>query len=438
MNPYRRLAVTAAVAFVSVGAAVALVATGPHDAEPFAAQTPTSPGAVWTLDAADVLGNPFATFDDPVGGRFGEVEGGVIDADDILVAKAGLINQETDEFEQSQLIGFDAATGLVRWKTPADGIESCSSHVLDTLLLCRSTDQIVTIDSATGTATRHDTDWNIFSVGTDGEDLYVVEGENDGYTVRIHRGTIDDPDASWSLTLDDTWVDPYNSREILAFAGNAGVARFSSGTALFDSRSGDITDNISSPDCARDQFDRGDQIYVLAGRRCSDLFEFRTDLVDSTGRVVATTDEEVYQRTTVDAPNDPDDPVVLGSSAFDPTTGQKLWTSDDAGTGGDIAIVGDVVLGIGPLARNLFTGDPAWGPDVESLPFMPTAVREGLAYVADSREILAIEPETGARLETIAIEDLLGNTGGRSERVALLATGGGVVAVNEKRMNLLR
>ncbi|MDI6626551.1 MAG: hypothetical protein QME72_02400, partial [Rhodococcus sp. (in: high G+C Gram-positive bacteria)] len=202
MNPYRRLAVTAAVAFVSVGAAVALVATGPHDTEPPAAQTPTSPGAVWTLDATDVLGNPFATFDDPVGGRFGEVEGGVIDADDIIVAKAGLINQETDEFEQSQLIGFDAATGLVRWKTPSDGIESCSSHVLDTLLLCRSTDQIVTIDSATGTATRHDTDWNIFSVGTDGEDLYVVEGEKDGYTVRIHRGTIDDPDASWSLTLD--------------------------------------------------------------------------------------------------------------------------------------------------------------------------------------------------------------------------------------------
>ncbi|MGB3372737.1 MAG: hypothetical protein WBA81_19115 [Rhodococcus sp. (in: high G+C Gram-positive bacteria)] len=88
MNPYRRLAVTAVVAIVSVGAAVALVATAPlEDAEP-ARSTTVSPGAVWTLDAADVLGAEFATFEDPVGGRFGEVAGGVIDAGDVLVAKA--------------------------------------------------------------------------------------------------------------------------------------------------------------------------------------------------------------------------------------------------------------------------------------------------------------------------------------------------------------
>ncbi|MGA9871743.1 MAG: hypothetical protein WBQ44_11455 [Rhodococcus sp. (in: high G+C Gram-positive bacteria)] len=438
MNQYRRLAVTAVVAAVSVGAAAVLVSTSPSDVEPVAAPTPTSPGAVWTLDATHVLENPFATFEDPVGARFGEVEGGVVDAGDVLVVEAGLTNQETDEFEQSQFIGFDAATGDVRWKTPTDGTESCSSDVLDALLLCRSGNQIVTIDGSDGTATRYDTDWNIFAVATDGVGIYVVEGEEDGYTVRIHRGTLHDPDATWSLTLDDTWVGPSTTREILAFAGGAGVARFTSGTALFDAESGEVTDNIASPDCAREQFVRGEQIYVLAGRRCSDLFEFRTDLVDSTGLVVATTDEEFYQRTTVDAPNWPSDPVVMGSSAYDPTSGQRLWTADDAGTGGDIAIVGDVVLGVGLLARNLFTGEPAWAPDVEPLPFMPTVVRDGVAYVADSEHILMIEAGTGARRAPISVEGLLGNTGGRSETVALLDTRGGVVVVNEKRLNLLR
>jgi hypothetical protein len=437
VNPYRRLAVTAVVAIVSVGAAVALVANAPReDAEPTRSTT-ASPGAVWTLDAADVLGAEFATFEDPVGGRFGEVAGGVIDAGDVLVAKAGLINQESKEFEQSELVGFDASTGVVRWSASADEIDNCSSTVMGSIVLCVSGSDVVAIDAASGEVTRYPTGWNVFGVTADGTDIYVVEGEIDGYSVRIHRGTLGDFDARWSLTVDDTWLEPKNRLEIVTIAGGNGVARFSSGTTLFDVETGAIVDNFASPDCVRGRSERGDEVFFVVGRRCSDLFVFRSDLVDSTGRTIATVDAELYQRTSVDALNAPDDPVMFGGTAFDPVSGQELWATDDYNFTSDVAVVDGAVIAPSVPARDLRTGGQLWSADVEPVHALPTAVHGGAAYVVDWQEILAIEPATGARRASVSIEGLLGNTEGRSEQVALQETGGGVLVVNETRLNLL-
>lgn len=437
MNPYRRLAVTAVIAIVSVGAAVASVATAPReDAEP-ARSTATSPGAVWTLDAADVLGDEFATFEDPVGGRFGEVAGGVIDAGGVLVAKAGLINQESKEFEQSELFGFDASTGDVRWTASADGIGHCSSTVVGSIVLCISGSDVVAIDSVSGEVTRYPTGWNVFGVTADGSDIYVVEGEADGYSVRIHRGILGDFDSRWSLTVDDTWVEPNNRLEIVTIAGGNGVARFSSGTALFDVETGELVDNLASPDCVRERSERGEMVFFVVGRRCSDLFVFRSDLVDSTGRTITTADTELYQRVSVDALNAPDDPVMFGGTAFDPMSGQALWTTDDYNFTSDVAIVDGAVIAASVPARDLRTGAQLWSDDVEPVDTLPTAVHGGAAYVVDWQDILAIEPATGTRRASVPIDPLVGNTEGRSEEVALQETSGGVLVVNETRLNLL-
>lgn len=434
-----RLVVTAVAAAVSVGAAVILVSTAPREAEPGAQPTPTSPGAVWTLAASDVLGNEFATFEDPVGARFGDVKGGVVDAGDILVAKVGLTNQETREFEQAELVGFDAATGDVRWTSSADGVESCSTSLLDGLLLCRSGSSIVTVDTTDGEIARHPTEWNIYSVSTDGTDIYVMEGEVDGTSTRIHRGTLDAPDSRWSLTMEDAYFGMDTYGDMIEFAGGVGITKFLSSTTVFDPETGEILSTFGLPDCVRAQSVRGDQVHLVLGRHCSDLFEYRTDVVDAEGKVLATVDAEAWQQTLIDAPTDPQDPILLNGNAFDPVSGRELWSGDRYGISSDIAIVGDVVLAGDAPALDLHTGEPAWPEDTEPLLDTPDVLYDGEVWVRGwMSDIVSIDPATGARRASVSIEGLLGNTRGRSEQVALLGVRDGVVVVNETRLNLVR
>lgn len=438
MNPHRRLALSAVAAVLSLGAAIALVTTTPNPTEPIAQPTPTAPGAVWTVAAADVLGNEFATFEDPVGGRFGDVKGGVIDAGDVLITRAGLTNQETDERERSELIGLDSSTGVVRWKTAADDFDSCLTDMLGDMMLCRNATDVVTIDTSDGEVTRHPTSWQVLGMATDGQDIYVAEGAVDGYSVTVHRGTLDDMDARWSITLENTYLSPTDTTDFIEFAGDIGVARFSSGTALFDPETGDFHDFFSAPDCTYGSSKRMDEVLVLVGRNCSDLFEFRTDLVDSTGRIVAGVDRQVYQRMLVDAPIRPDSPVLLGGSVFDPTTGRELWAYDQSLNGGDYALIGDTLISDdGAPPQKLSTGEPAWGNEVQPLEGVPSALHNGEAYISGWTDIQAIDPATGERLRSIPVEGLIGNTIGRSQQVALQDTTAGVVVVNETKLNML-
>ncbi|RRQ29309.1 hypothetical protein DK926_05105 [Rhodococcus sp. Eu-32] len=419
-------------AVVSVGAAIASVATAPRNIEPVAQPTPTSPGALWTVDAADALGSEFATFEDLVGGRFAGIEGGVVDAGAVLVAKTGLTNQETGEFEKAHLIGIDSSTGDIRWKTPADGVDTCSTALLNDMILCRTDGAIVTVNATDGTITRHPTEWNVFSVTSDGTDIFAVEGEPDGYTVRIHRGTLDDPDAQWSLTLDDTWTSDFTTGDMIRLAGTAGEARLASATVLFDTESGELIDRFSSPDCARARVDREDAIFVIAGRRCSDLFEFHSDLVDSTGRVVAGVDTQVDQRVYADTTHG-NDPIMFDGAAIDPSTGERLWA--DENLRGEIAIVDGVVISGYAPARDLRTGAELWTPDDETGSTLPTAEHDGLAYLVGWQDILTVDPATGARRASVSIDGLLGNTQGRSQEVALQESERGILVVNETRLS---
>lgn len=441
MNAHRRLAATAVVAVVAVGAAVYLVSTSTNESDVPSVATATAPGAVWTVDASDVLENEFATFEDPVGGRYGEVFGGVVDAGDVLVAEAGLTNQDSKKFERAEFVGIDAASGAVRWTTPADGTGRCSTALLDGKILCRSDSDVVTIDPGDGELTRYGTRWNIHGVGTDGTDVYVVEGDPDGYTVRVHSGSLSDLDENWTTTYDNTWVDSTTFGDIVQFAGGVGVgvgvARFTSGTAVFDAGTGAAVDTFDSPDCARSRELRDGDAFFVIGRRCSDLFEFRTDLVDSASNVIATANEEVWQRLSVDNSR-AGDPVLFDGKAYDPRTGAQLWEFDEESPVSDLAIIDGVVMWMYGPARDLRTGAILWEPDVEQQSVLPTAAYDGSAYTVGWQDILVIDPATGHRRASVSLDGLLGNTGGRSEQVALQETGAGVLVVNESRLNLIR
>ncbi|KQU46710.1 hypothetical protein ASG84_09455 [Rhodococcus sp. Leaf278] len=442
MNVYRRLAISAVAAIVSVGAAVVSVGASDQESEPRTQSTPTSPGAVWTLDAADVVGNEFATFADPVGARFGEKVGGVIEAGEILVTEVGVTNQETQEFDKSELVGIDASTGDVRWTTSAQGISNCSTSLLGALLLCTGGHDVVAVNTADGTVTRHPTEWEIFSVATDGADIYVMEGAIDGYTTRIHRGTLDNPDSRWSLTMEETYVGMQPYGDMIEFVGGVGVTNFLSSTAVFDAETGEIISSFGVPDCVRARSVRGTDVHFVLGRHCSDLFEYRTDVVDIRGRVLGTVDAEAYQRVTIDAPAEQDDPVLLNGNAFDPSTGRKIWSCAEDEYGclytGDVAIVGNVVLAGGAPALDLHTGAQAWPATVEPLPVTPEVLHDDAVWLSDLGEIVAIDPSTGSRRKPVSVEGLLGNTEGLSEEIDLFAVRDGVVVLNEARINVIR
>ncbi|MDI9894980.1 PQQ-binding-like beta-propeller repeat protein [Rhodococcus sp. IEGM 1381] len=442
MNVYRRLAISAVAALVSVGAAVVSVGTTAQQSEPLERSTPTSPGAVWTLDASDVLGNEFATFQDPVGGRFGEKVGGVIEAGDVLVTEVGVTNQETREFDKSELVGLDASTGEVQWTTSAEGISNCSTSLLGALMLCSSGSDVVAVNTADGTVSRHATGWEIFSVATDGTDIYVMEGAIDGYTTRIHRGTLDDPDSRWSLSVEDAYVGMSLPGDMIEFVGGLGVTNFLSSTVVFDPAAGAVISNFGVPDCVRARSVRGSDVRFVLGRHCSDLFEYRTDVVDMRGRVLGTVDAEVYQRITIDAPAQQDDPVLLNGNAFDPSTGRMIWScaQDEYGClyTGDVAIVGNVVLAGGAAALDLHSGEPAWPSTVEPLPVTPEVLHDDAVWLSDFEEIVAVDPSTGSRREPVSVEGLLGNTEGLSDEVELFGIRDGVVVLNEARLNVIR
>ena len=442
MNVYRRLAVSAAAAVVSVGAAVVAVSSGQQVSEPLERSTPTSPGAVWTLDAADVLGNEFATFVDPVGARFGDKVGGVIEAGDILVTEVGVTNQETQDFDKPELVGVDASTGHVRWRTSAEGIANCSTSLLGPLMLCSSGSDVVAVDTTDGAVTRNPTGWEIFSVATDDTDIYVMEGAIDGYTTNIHRGTLDDPDSRWSLTMDDAYVGISLPGDMIEFVGGVGVTNFLSATTVFDAETGEIISRFGVPDCVRARSVRGNDVHFVLGRHCSDLFEYRTDVVDMRGRVLATVDVEAYQRVTIDAPAAEDAPVLLNGDAFDPSTGRRLWSTADYEYGylyqGDIAVVGNVVLAGGAPALDLRTGAPTWPAVVPPLSATPDVLHDSTVWLSDLGKIEAVDPVTGARLTSSSSEALLGNTHGLSEEIDLFGVRDGVLVLNEARMNLIR
>ncbi|MFQ6394521.1 PQQ-binding-like beta-propeller repeat protein [Nocardia sp. KC 131] len=357
--PGLRNLVLAAAAAVITSAGAVIVLLNPDDStRKITGTNDSAPGLAWSVDAAATYGRGFAEFRDPASGTEYDMGGpGFVDAGDTLVTVIGVSNGGMS-LQGPMLVGIDAATGAQRWQTPAADLGGCGSTPVDGRLVCfTSAPELIGYDIATGKITRTPTDWNIFAIATADDRVYLAEGDVESDDVRVHAGTLADPDAYWSraFTMGTAWEDlPANALEV---SHGQGVLALGADLAGFDRASGDPRWTVGLDGCS-DATETSGALVVRIRTECRGYRIVGSDLIDRTGRTIATTDSEIAHTLSIDLPVDETIPVLLGDSAHDRHTGNRMWTSPDlistpretndhnvdATVGTATAILGDVAL----------------------------------------------------------------------------------------------
>ncbi|WP_137723017.1 PQQ-binding-like beta-propeller repeat protein [Prescottella subtropica] len=381
----RNLTVAAAVAAVTVtGAVVTVVQDGGDGTRKITGTVDAAPGLGWSLDAAAMYGQSFAEFRDPVtGSEYDWGNTGFVDAGDMLVSIVGISNGGMS-LGDPVTVGVDAASGDVRWRSPAEELGGCTSAPVDGEIVCFTSPvadepALVGFDVTTGDVTRTPTDWIVFAVATVDDRLYVAEGNIEDADVRVHAGTLDDPDASWSRSFDmeGWWEDDLS--HALDVAHGQGVVVLGTDLAGFDLDTGEPTWTSSLDGCSRVEPTAG-ALVVTTRIECDGYRRTGTEVIDGAGRVIAAVDGEVTQSPSFDDPVDATVPVLVGDGGHDRATGERLWTStdlvstprevdeDNANTrfGTATAVVGDIAIlrdGDATTALDLRTGKRLWQRD---------------------------------------------------------------------------
>ncbi|WP_305093045.1 PQQ-binding-like beta-propeller repeat protein [Prescottella sp. R16] len=440
----RNLVVAAAVAAVTVtGAVVTVVQAGGDGTRKITGTVDAAPGLGWSLDAAAMYGQSFAEFRDPVtGSEYDWGNPGFVDAGDTLLSIVGVSNGGMS-LQDPVMVGVDAASGDVRWRSPAEELGGCASAVLDGDLVCFTAPladepALVGFDVDTGEVTRTPTDWMVFAVATVDDRLYVAEGNIEDADVRLHAGSLAEPDAQWSRPFDvqGWWEDDLT--HALDVTHGQGVVALGADLAGFDLDTGEPTWTSSLDGCSRAESTAG-ALVVTIHTECDGYRRVGTEVVDRAGRALVAVDGEVAQSPSFDDPVDATIPVLVGDGGRDRVTGELLWTSTDlvstpreadeynANTtfGTATAVVGDVAIlqdGDTTTALDLRTGNRLW--QREESDFGTVQGHDDRVLVtADHKAIRAFDLRTGEPVwETpfLAIDDDRDALGSNS----MLATGG--------------
>ncbi|MDJ0396128.1 PQQ-binding-like beta-propeller repeat protein [Rhodococcus sp. G-MC3] len=219
---------TLAVVVATVAVAAAVVAVTRVDVEP----DPTVPGDDWTaaysdptptttqephgpihmsgwsVDAQSAYGREFAAFRSPAAGlMFDSGAYGVIDGGDVLISAVGLPNPRTYSLDSPKLVGLDEGDGEVRWSVSPGGIDSCASRPVLGEVVCLDSyadvPALVAIDIEDGSVRRIPLPdgWFPFGIESDGDSVYVLEGNpEDGESV-LHGGPVNALADAWSLPV---------------------------------------------------------------------------------------------------------------------------------------------------------------------------------------------------------------------------------------------
>ncbi|MBJ8341066.1 PQQ-binding-like beta-propeller repeat protein [Antrihabitans sp. YC3-6] len=391
-------ALTVAAAVVSVSYALAV------DGRPATTHIPgttdAAPGIAWTLDAPTLLDHKYAAFRNPtVPTHFDSGEAGFTDFGDVFVTMAGLPNHRSGNFDRATMIGVDAEDGSVLWRADAGSIGGCSERPAAGKFVCYSSsfedDQMfVTFDLNDGEVTRTPTEWDIFGLDTFEDRVYTIEGNVEDNDVRVHAGTVDDPDAYWSKAFDigAGWEEIAFGKTITTKNG-AGLIDLGRAAAGFELESGTQTWTAGYPDCSEDVTFAGDLLQRVR-RDCDDYSVKGVDLLDPSGEVVISTQQRFTQSLEEAEPTDDSVPIIVGDSGFDRRTGEKLWTSSllvsdpdgDNPNGTAFAMFGDVVLVRDPQNQSVSgidarTGNRLWTQEVRS--------SDGYAF--DGRNVVAFD-----------------------------------------------
>ncbi|WP_280442827.1 PQQ-binding-like beta-propeller repeat protein, partial [Nocardia brasiliensis] len=378
------------------------------------APAPAAPGRAWA-GAPPTRRDGGLEFRDPVAGTEFDVGGpGFIDAGDTLVTVTGVANGDM-ALRDPMLAGLDARSGAVRWRAPAPGLRGCAAAPADGRIVCYAnaseSSELIGYDIGSGKITRTPTPWLVFALANLGDRVYVAEGDVESDDVRVHAGTFADPQAYWSrdFAMGTAWEDL--SGDALTVTDGQGVLALGAGLAGFDLDTGTPTWTAELNGCSRASGVRG-AVVERVHTECAGYRVTGTDLLDRTGRVIATTDHAATQPLSIDRPADDTVPVLLADSARDRRTGAVVWTNSDlvtasratetgnTTTGTAIAVVGEAALLRDDQAHTMIgldmrTGRRLW--QVRAERYGTAAAWDGQVVVlSDATGLWAVDPKTGA------------------------------------------
>ncbi|MEV0247403.1 PQQ-binding-like beta-propeller repeat protein [Nocardia sp. NPDC050712] len=357
---------------------------------------------------------PGAEFRDPrAGTEFDTGEPGFVDAGATLVTVVGVPDDDM-YLRDPVLTGFDARTGARRWQTPAPNLRGCGPTAVDGQIVCFGHDKaLIAFDVATGQLTRTPTDWYPFALATLDDRLYVAEGDVESDDVRVHSGTLADPDAYWSQAfgMGTSWEDlPFDALDV---SHGQGIFTLGADIAGFDLANGKQTWSADLDGCS-DAAGTSGTLVVHTRSGCGGDRITGSALLDRTGHAIATTDSAVAQSLSIDRPTDETIPVLLGDSAYNRRTGSLMWRSPDlisvpaqtspdnpvSANGTAAAILGDLALLRDLDAHtisglDLRTGHRLWRADDNR--FGTIQAWDGDTVVlSDGTGLWAVDPRNGA------------------------------------------
>lgn len=408
------LAAAAVAAVVTVTAAGFVLADrAPTSVKKITGTSADTPGLAWSLDAAELLGRPFADFSDPRGGAsYNSGTPGFVLSGDTLVALAGVPN-DGYSLDDAVMIGIDPDDGTVRWKTPAADLEQCSGQPLGGLIYCYAMQDgydIVTYDVESGASERRSIPESVFGLTTTADTLYIVEGSPEENDVRVHSGTFDDVSANWTRSYDigAGYEELYDS-EIVKVADGVGLVQTGSEMVQFDATTG--APLWSGDDCVYDARLQPGGVVVQANTDCESYDSIAEQLIRGPdGGVLVTVASPDLQRPTVDQASGTQGPLLLGDSAYDRRSGERLWGNTDLVAGdpnargtanavvGDIVYLRDVTEPF-EAGISLRTGKQLWRNDTVQT-FTPVAAEGNVLVGDDGTALTAFDVRTGRAVWT--------------------------------------
>ncbi|WP_454197796.1 outer membrane protein assembly factor BamB family protein [Nocardia sp. Marseille-Q1738] len=400
--------VLAAVLAVGTSAGAVAVLLHPEDSiRKITGTNAAAPGLAWSSTAAELSGQASAKFHTPVDGTeydYGSV--GFIDAGNTMITVIGTPGESS--LRDPQMYGIDARTGAMRWRAPAAKLGGCAEVPIDGKLVCFTslsddTPALVGFDIDSGAVTRTPVEWKYpFGIAADHDRLYVAEGDVESDDVRVHAGTLADPKAHWSRTfaMGASYESDYSRP--LDVAHGQGVFELGADLAGFDLRTGNPTwtAELYGWPYTRTTFDA---LVVRTGSRLEGS-NGRTgaDILDRTGRILASTDSPAVQDVEVDRPTDDTIPILLADTAYDRRDGTVRWTNPDLVTHDTtlrVATLGDTAVLFNYTAFtatgvDLRTGHQLWKTTTRRVGTVHTW-NGRVAVLSDAEGLWAIDPHTG-------------------------------------------
>ncbi|MEW2015810.1 hypothetical protein [Rhodococcus sp. NPDC076796] len=295
-SPNIRAGVAVAVAAVSVVAAVVVVskqdvsAEQPSDSqamtptfseETITTQVPSGPvlDPSWQIDAETVYGRRFAEFRSPAADLlFDSGITGAVDAGDVLVTAIGLPNPRSYSVDAIEFVAVDAEDGDVRWKKSPGSVDQCASEPVRDDIVCLDSysdaPSIVRIGVDDGEARRTPLPeaWFPYAIESDGESVFLLEGNpEDGESV-LYGGSVDALDDMWSRPITSSAGWEGVGSELIHVSDGRGLVTLGGEATFFDPRTGTAVEGLELASDSTVVDESGSDVWALRDPYASETF----------------------------------------------------------------------------------------------------------------------------------------------------------------------